>query len=145
MERSVRDLIKTLSQNSLGGTEESHAIPQDFRCPGRDTNRAPPECAYRGLPLTRPVTRRYIEDGCTVFRTKCWYLRGELHEVTSQTPALLLKRRFYWELSSISVKSYNAATVRSFPIEAVSSADPCRISLFGARPYLDLRRDIQMV
>jgi hypothetical protein len=38
MERSDLGLIKVVSKNSLGGTEESHASPQDCRCPGRDTN-----------------------------------------------------------------------------------------------------------
>jgi hypothetical protein len=51
LEVNGRDLIKVLSQNSLGSTDKD----QKDTSHGRDSNRAPPEYECRALPLRKPA------------------------------------------------------------------------------------------
>jgi hypothetical protein len=48
-------LTEVLSRKLPGRTEEHNEDPQDNQCPGRDSNRAPPEYVSRALPLDQPV------------------------------------------------------------------------------------------
>lgn len=89
-------------------------------------------------PSNMPLHWRWMQS----FHTKCYvgtcmpnYRSLQSYWSEDSTGNFL---QFWWSSS-------NLETVGFFPIEAINSADPCRISLFGVRSFLGLRRYIQMV
>jgi hypothetical protein len=59
--RAVVAYFKVFSQNSLGGTEKSHEIPQDSQCPGRDLNQASSEYKSEALSLEQPLSVIHVK------------------------------------------------------------------------------------
>jgi hypothetical protein len=51
VEGSCHGLIKVVSQNLPGGTEENHKEPWDSLCPGRDTNQNQESSEYKSEAL----------------------------------------------------------------------------------------------